>query len=118
MRSQKGSRRIVVRDVEYRWRATGNDGYISIGTWPSSNVGPYIHGNLGYHEIWIDQGDGCRSSAGNQIVITNLIIHRIIEHAIAAYGYDPQVQGKDLNLMTLDDVVEWRDAIRSQPGQE
>jgi len=41
MRSQKGSRRIVVRAVEYRWRATGNDGYISIGIWPANNTGPY-----------------------------------------------------------------------------
>jgi hypothetical protein len=107
MRSQKGSRRIVVRDVEYRWRATGNDGYILIGIWPTSNIGPFIQGNVRYHETWIDNGDGSRSSAGNQIVITNRIIRRIIEHAIAAHGYDPQMQGKELNLKVLDDAVKW-----------
>lgn len=89
MRSQKGSHRIVVCGVEYRWRATGNDGHISIGIWPSNNVGPYIQGNLGYHETWIDNGDGSWSSMGNQIVITSRIIRRIIEHAIAAHGFDP-----------------------------
>ena len=116
MRSRKGSRRIVVKDVEYRWRATGNDGYISIGIWPSNNVGPYIHTHLGYHETWIDHVDGSRSSAGNQVVITNRIVQRVIEHAIVAYGYDPHVQGKELNMRALDGVVEWRDAIRSRPG--
>jgi hypothetical protein len=113
MRSQKGSRRIVVGCVEYRWRATGNDGFISIGIWPTNNVGPFIKGDLRYHETWIDNGDASWSSAGNQIVITNRIIRRIIEHAMAACGYDPQVRGKELNLRGLDDLVRWDDAIRA-----
>jgi hypothetical protein len=113
MRSRKGSHRIVVCCVEYRWRATGNDGYISIGIWPSNNVGPYIKGNLGYHETWIDNGDGSWSSAGNQIVITNRIIKRVIEHAISAHGFDPLVRGKKLNLRVLDNVVKWDDATRA-----
>jgi hypothetical protein len=112
MRSQKGSRRIVVRDVAYRWRATGNDGYISIGIWPTNNIGPFIQGNLRYHETWIDNGDGSWSSAGNQIVITNRIIRRIVEHAVAACGYNPLARGKELNLKVLDDVIEWGDAVR------
>src|SRR5262245_38567165 len=44
MRSDKGSRKIVVEDVEYRWRAKGDDGYIRIGIWPANKVGPYIKG--------------------------------------------------------------------------
>lgn len=112
MRSQKGSRTIVVETVKCRWRATGNDGYISIGIWPGNNIGPYILGNLRYHETWLDNGDGSWSSAGNQIVITNRIIRRIVEHAIAVHGYDPQVRGKELNLKVLDDVVKWDDAVR------
>jgi hypothetical protein len=102
----------VVRGIEYRWRAKGDDGYISIGICPTNNIGPYIRGNLRYHETWIDKGDGIRSSAGNQIVVTNRIIRRIIEHATATCGYDPQVQGKELNLRVLDDVIKWDDAVR------
>jgi hypothetical protein len=113
MRSHKGTRRIVVRDVEYRWRAKGNDGYVSIGIWPTNNIGPFIQGKLRYHETWIDNGDGSLTSAGNQIVITNRVIRRIIEHAITAFAYAPQVRGKELNLRVLDDVVEWEDAVRS-----
>jgi hypothetical protein len=112
MRSQKGSRRIVIGDVSYRWRAAGNDGYISIGIWPVELDGSYIHGSFCYHETWIDNGDGSSSSAGDQIVITNRIIRRIIEHAILVHGYNPHVQGKELNLPHLDHVIKWDDAVR------
>jgi hypothetical protein len=117
MRSQKGSRKIIVGAVEYRWRATGNDGCISIGIWPANGTGPYIQGNLRYHETMIDKGDGSWSSAGDQIVVTNRIIGRIIEHAITTYGYDPQVRGKELNLKTLDDVVKWDDGVRGKADE-
>lgn len=113
MRSSKGSHRIVIRDVEYRWRATGNDGYISIGIWPSNKVGAFIHGTFRYHETWINNGDGSFSSAGNQIVVTNKIIHRIIEHAICEHHYDPQLRDKELNLAVLDDNIKWDDAVRA-----
>lgn len=112
MRSQKNSRKIGVEGIEYRWRATGNDGYISIGVWPTNNIGPFIKGIFGYHETWIYKGGGAWKSAGNQVVITNRIIRRIIEHAIKAHGYDPQVQGKELNLKVLDEVIKWDDAVR------
>ncbi len=112
MRSHKGSRKIVVSGVEYRWRATGDDGYISIGIWAANNIGPYIQGNLRYRETWIDNKDGSWTSAGNQIVVTNRIIRRIIEYASKSFGYDPQVRGKELNLKVLDDVVDWSDAVR------
>jgi hypothetical protein len=113
MRRTKGSRRITVDGIEYRWRATGNDGYISIGIWPSDNVGAYIQGNIRYHETWIENGDGSRSSAGDQVIVTNRIIRRIIRHAIGRHGYNPGVQGAQLNLKALDGVVSLDDAIRA-----
>ena len=113
MRRGKGSRRIVVNDAEYRWHATGNDGYITIGIWPTNNIGPYIRGNLRYHETWIDNRNGSWSSAGDQIVITNRIIRRIIEHALALHGYDPNAKGAELNLKNLDRAIQWDDAVRA-----
>src|SRR4051812_45492465 len=107
MRSSKGSRRIVVHEVEYRWRATGNDGYITVGIWPANNIGPFILGNLGYHETWIPRGDGSRSSAKDQIVITTRIVRRVIEHAIIEHAYDPFAKGPVLNLRSLDQVIKW-----------
>ena len=120
MRNSKGSHRIVVQKVEYQWRATGNDGYIGIGIWPTNNVGPFIGGNLRYHETWIENGDGSLSSARDQIVVTNRLIRRIIEHAIAEHGYDPQAKSKGLHLRVLDDVIKWDDAVRAsdQRAQE
>ncbi len=50
----------------------------------------------------------------NQIVVTNRIVRRIIEHATTSFGYDPQVRGKELNLKVLDGVVEWGDAVRGK----
>lgn len=113
MRRGNGSRRIVVNNVEYRWRATGDDGCISIGIWPTNNIGPYIGGNVRYHEAWLDCGNGVHRSAGDQIVITNRIIRRIIEHAIAQHGYDPNVKGVELNLKNLDNTIQWDDAVRA-----
>jgi hypothetical protein len=113
MRSSKGSHRIVVQNVEYRWRATGNDGYICIGIWPTNNVGPFIYGSLKYHETWVNNGDGSLSSRGGQNVITNRLIRRIIDHAIEQYHYDPQAKGKELRLKTIDNVITWNDAIRA-----
>lgn len=113
MRSSKGSHRIVVRKVEYRWRATGNDGFIAIGIWPSNNIGPYIQSSLDYHETWLDNGDGSFSSKGDQIVVTSKIIRRIIEHAIIKHGYDPQVRGKELRLKVVDVAIDWHDAVRA-----
>jgi hypothetical protein len=113
MRSAKGTRRIVVNNVEYRWRATGDDFYIQIGIWPSNNIGPYISGNLGYHESWIEFGDGSRRSVGDQIVVTNRIIQRIIEQAITQHGYDPNAKGTELNLGALNGVIRWDDAVRA-----
>ena len=113
MRASKGSHRIVVGDVEYRWRAKGDDGYISIGIWPSNHEGPFIQGNLKYHETWVDNGDGSWSSAGNQIVVTNRLVLRIIEHAVAKHRYNPRAKGKVLNLRVLDDVIRWEDAVQA-----
>jgi hypothetical protein len=109
MRSTKGSRRIVVHHVEYRWRATGNDGFISIGIWPVNNVGPFIYGNLRYHET---------TSTGDQIVITNRLLRQIIQQAITEHRYDPHSQGTQLNLRVLDEVINWGDAVRATRKSE
>jgi len=112
MQSSKGSRRIEVEGIEYRWSANGNDGYISIVIAPTNGIGPRLVGNLRYHETWLPASAGWRS-AGDQIVVTPKLIRRIIEHAVAARGYDPLVRGKEINLMCLDDVIKWDDAVRA-----
>ena len=112
MRSSKGSHRIVVGGVEYRWRASGNDGTICIGIWPTNNIGPFMGGNLRYHETWTDNGTGSWSSAGNQLVVTNRIVRRIIEYAMSEHHYDPAVKGSELQLRALEELIKWDDAVR------
>src|SRR4051794_30080484 len=99
MRSKRGSRRIEVGGVTYRWRARGDDGFIAIGIWPADAAGPHLQGNLRYHEAWL--------TAGDQIVVTARLVRRVIEHAIAVENYDPLVPGKEINLTSLDDVIQW-----------
>ena len=114
MRRAKGSHHIVVRGVEYRWRARGDDACIGIGIWPTNDIGPYMSGNLRYHETWIDNGDGSYSSAKDQLVVTARIVRRVIEYAIDRHGYDPEATGKELALRSLDDAIRWDDAIRPE----
>jgi hypothetical protein len=112
MRSKKGSRRIVVDGVEYRWRANGDHPCIMIGIWPANGIGPYISGNFRYHETWIPLREGHWHSAGDQIVITSRIIKRVIEYARTAHHYDPCARGKELALGRFDRLIQWEDAVR------
>ena len=100
-------------NVENRWRAKGDDGFIGIGIWPVNNVGPYLQANLRYYETWIKTGEREWQSAGDQIVVTSRIIRQIIEHAVGKCGYNPLVKGDDLILRAVDDVVTWPSAVRA-----
>ena len=116
-RSTKAARRITVDSVEYRWRATGNDGYITITVWPSTAIGPAILGNFGYHETYVSSGEAngypCWKSLHDQVVITNRIVRRVIDYARTNRGYDPHVCGKVLKLGGMDKEVDLADAIRA-----
>lgn len=114
MRNHKGSRRIVANDIEYRWRATGSDGWINLSIWPANGVGPIVCGTLEYGETWVRHPDGSRSSAGDQIVVTNRIVRRVIEHAMAQHGYDPLTAGAGPDLGRLGQIVELGDAERAR----
>jgi hypothetical protein len=118
MRRQKASRRIVVDAVEYRWHATGNDGYISIAIWPANKVGSHITCNLLYHERWDNNGDGSLTSRNDQIVVTNRIVRRIIDHAVAEFGYEPNKKANQLSLKSIDNVIDWATATRASDGSD
>jgi len=117
MKSKANSRNIVVNTVHYRWRATGNDGYISFTIWPDSDSGPTITGNLSYGETVgppQENGNGLiYHSLGNQIVITNRIIRKIILVCISKHSYNPSAKGKELTLRKADALIDMSDAIRA-----
>jgi hypothetical protein len=116
-RSIKTSRKIIVNDVEYRWRAKGDGCFntcISIIIWPSNNVGPAIHSSFDSHETWVkdpEKSYPSYSSMNDGIVITNRLIRRIIDFAIATHNYDPMSSGNDLGI-SGEENIDWTDAIR------
>ena len=112
-RSTRNSRCITINDFEYRWRAKGDDGYITFTIWSANAIGPVIRGNFQYHETWLPQGDHCSFSAGDQIVITNRILRRVIEFAVQRHAYNPLEKGSVLNLRRMDHEIDISDAVRA-----
>lgn len=112
-RSTKSSKRIVVRDVEYRWRATGNDGFISVTIWPVNSIGPQIVCRFGYHETWVPMDPNRFVSNGDQLIVTNRLVRRIIEYAIDRENYSPDQQGTQLTVHAIEDKIDWSDAVRA-----
>ncbi len=72
--SKKGSRKIVVENTEFRWRATGNDGWITIAIWPTDKDSVRLIGTFLYHEEYsIEKDDkGAYKRTKGQILITRL----------------------------------------------
>jgi hypothetical protein len=115
MKASKGSRKIVLNNVEYRWRASGNDGYIVVTIWPLEHPGPTIRGTLKYDESFT-KGDtyfGCWVSEKNQIVVTNRLIRRVIEYASEKHDYSHLKNGPELNLRDLEKIIDCSDAIKA-----
>lgn len=112
-RNTKNSHRLVVKDVEYRWRANGDDGYITFTIWPTNDLGATILGNFQYHETWLPNGDGRWLSAGDQIVVTNRIVRRVIEFAVSKHAYNPLEKIPTLNLRQMDHEIDISDAVRA-----
>lgn len=105
----KGSRKIVIDEYEFRWRATGNDGFISLVIWPVANDSLRLVGFSSYHHDWRDNGDGSYTS-NSQIVITNRIVKAVIEH----YGVDELHQQKgQINIGAIEDYFDMSQAVRS-----
>ena len=107
------NRRIEVRSVEYRWSATGDDGFISLTVKPTNRIGPVIEVAFSYGETWLPRGEGVWTSAGDQIVITSRIVKRVIEHAIDDHGYDPLIKGKLIRIYGIEDEIDMSDVIRA-----
>ena len=108
--SKKGSRKIVVNDHEFRWRATGNDGWISVVIWPLENDNSRLVGEIGYHSNFIKITDNL-SSATDQIVVTNRIIREILLH----FGVETIINNKgQINIGRIEEICDINCAIRGQ----
>lgn len=75
---KKGSRNISVAGHDFKWRATGNDGWISIVLWPVSNEDSRVVAQLDYHHETKQVEFG--TSPLSQQVVTNRMIRKLILH--------------------------------------
>lgn len=106
--NSKGSRKIVVDGVEFRWRATGTDDGISICVWPKENEQSRVHGHFGYQQRRIPVDIGYQLC--NQLVVTNRLIRRVVLH----YGVDALRTGEtQIHAGDLGAFVDTQDAIRA-----
>ncbi len=113
-RAKKGARHIVVNGFAYCWRATGNDGFISLTVWPAKGVGGSISAMINYDETWTSTGPESRGlSPRRQLVVTNRIVSRVIELAGSKYGCNPMCEGTPLDLKSLENLIDLSDAVRS-----
>ncbi len=107
--SRKNSRKIIVDGAEFRWRATGNDGWITVVVWPVSNDRSRLVGTIGYHHERIRTA-GDRYIERGQIVVTNRLIRQLILH----YGVeDLHSNNGQINAGELESIVDIADAIRA-----
>jgi len=114
-RPNKQTRHITVNDVAYSWRASGNDGYISLTIWPNTSDGPAIATNFSYHENLVRRADSCSSFPTRQIVITNRIVRRVILLAISQFEYNSSIKGQLVHIPRVDQLIDIGDAIRASP---
>jgi hypothetical protein len=112
-RARKNSRHIIVEGVAFSWRAAGDDGCITLTIWPDILGGASICAHFGYHETWLPRGGGTYSSAGDQIVVTNRLVRRVILHAIEQFSYDPARKGKLIRIPQVDQRIKIDDAGRA-----
>ena len=107
--SKKGNRNIVVDDIDFRWRATGNDDIITIVIWSASNENSRVVGRVGYHLELVEVSEGHYSS-NSELIVTNRIIREIILHVGVQKILDNSGQ---LNIGDIEEIYEVKNAVRN-----
>jgi len=106
--NKKGSRKIIVDDHEFRWRATGNDNGITLVLWPIENEDSRLIGQIDYHRNTIKTKEGWYSAL-DQVVITN----RIVREVILYYGINQILANKgQINIGALESIFDVSKAVR------
>jgi hypothetical protein len=102
---KKGSRTIRVGDSDYRWMASGNDGWIDLYIEAEGLKGQPLKVKFDYHHIKIEKTDGI--SLKQQFVVTPDIVRQTIELG-KKEGWEPQKKGKPFDLHHIDNKVNWQ----------
>ena len=106
--NKKGSRKIVVEDKEFRWRATGSD-KISVVIWAVENEDSRLIGSVDYHHKAVKNNEGHYSSQ-NQLIVTNRMIREIILH----YGVQKIIANQgQINIGDIENIYHIENAVKS-----
>ncbi len=106
--SKKGSRKIIVEEHEFRWRATGNDGWISVVIWPIENDNSRLVGTLKYHSNTTLNTNGSQTAL-DQIIVTNRMVREIIQY----FGVNKILLNKgQINIGSIEDIYDMSKAVR------
>ena len=108
--SKKGSRKIVVNCIEFRWKVTGNDGWITVVIWPVERDTVKITGKFGYHDEYINVLDERGTYVKTKgLIITNRVIRQVIEHV----GIENVLNFKgQISLGNLEEIYDINNALR------
>ena len=112
-RASKGARHITTDGVPYRWRASGNDGWIDIVVWPASRAGKALTARVDYDQSWSEPTVRGGSHPMRQVIVTNRIVRRLIAFAVSSRGYDASGGGPPLIVGQVDDHIDLSDAVRA-----
>ncbi len=111
--NKKGSRKIIVEGIEFRWNVTGNDECITIVIWADRTDSLKLFGNLEYHNEFKQTSFGksyCQA-ATSQIIVTNRVIRKVIEHV----GIEKILNTKgQFNLGHIEIIYDINNALRMQ----
>jgi len=102
---KKGSRLLTVEDSNYRWMATGNDGWIDLYIELDGAKGQQLMVKFDYRHREIKEADGV--SPEQQFVVTPNIVRQTIIYGIEN-GWKPGENGKPLDLQHINHKITWK----------
>ena len=107
--SKKGSRNISIDGHNFKWRATGNDGWITVVLWPVSNEDSRVVASIDYHHSMRKVAEGHYTS-DSQILVTNRVIRELILHV----GVEKILTNRgQLNAGSIEEFYDVSKALRS-----
>jgi len=107
--NKKRSRKIIIENEEFCWRATGSDDSITVIIWPVVNDSSRLVGSIDYHHNWVETKEGHHSST-SQLIVTNRIIKEIILH----FGVQEIIKNYgQLNIGKIENIYNVENAVRA-----
>jgi hypothetical protein len=90
--AKRGTRRIVVDGVTYRWVVSPDDGYIVLVAELSDASGQRLEAFFSYHDVYEPQGEGVLRIVGQRRTIRPSVVRAVIQTALGR-GWRPSQQG-------------------------